>query len=380
MGPDIDDRRLRGAPGAIERTARRLVTSVSTRDRSVGTRSDRGARHRDLVRRDGGRGRRRRHRRSVSSVVSSQIDLHARYGGVVPELAGRAHLELLTPVMADALDRAGSDPGHRASTPWPPPTARVSSAPCWSGVAEAKALALAWDVPFVGVNHLEAHLFAALLDQPDLDWPLVVLLVSGGHTMLVEVKGPGRYRLLGQTLDDAAGEAFDKVARFLGLGYPGRPGHRAGGRGGRPRRLRLPPGAAGRRARPLLQRAQDRGRQHGARSTPRPSNEDVAASFQQAVVDVLVAKARPGRRRRRGQGALPGRRGGGQRRRCGPPCRGRPGRGRHRRLPAQPGDVHRQRRHGRRRRLVAARTPGPEPPRRSGADPNLRLVPRPDSG
>ena len=91
------------------------------------------------------------------------------------------------------------------------------------GVSEAKALALAWDVPFVGVNHLEGHLFAALLDHPGIEWPVVVLLVSGGHTLLVSMEGPGRYRLLGQTLDDAAGEAFDKVARFLGLGYPGGP-------------------------------------------------------------------------------------------------------------------------------------------------------------
>src|ERR1019366_4739710 len=141
----------------------------------------------------------------ASSVVASQIDLHARYGGVVPELAGRAHVELLTPVLADALTAAGSGPSGAG------------------GVAEAKALALAWDVPFVGVNHLEAHLFASLLEQPDLGWPLVVLLVSGGHTLLIEVTGPGRYRSLGGTVDDAAGEAFDKVARFLGLGYPGGP-------------------------------------------------------------------------------------------------------------------------------------------------------------
>ena len=91
------------------------------------------------------------------------------------------------------------------------------------GVSAAKALALAWDVPFVGVNHLEAHLYAALLEDPTTELPIVVLLVSGGHTMLVEMIAPGEYRLLGQTIDDAAGEAFDKVARFLGLGYPGGP-------------------------------------------------------------------------------------------------------------------------------------------------------------
>src|SRR4029077_7279016 len=91
------------------------------------------------------------------------------------------------------------------------------------GVSAAKALALVWDVPFVAVNHLEAHLYAALLEEPDLELPIVVLLVSGGHTLLILMEGHGRYRLLGSTIDDAAGEAFDKVARYLGLGYPGGP-------------------------------------------------------------------------------------------------------------------------------------------------------------
>ena len=159
----------------------------------------------------------------VSSVVSSQIDLHARYGGVVPELAGRAHVELLTPVLADALDEAGSDHTGRGID-----GIAVTNGPgligsLLVGVAEAKALSMAWGVPLVGVNHLEAHLFASLLEQPDLGWPLVVLLVSGGHTLLIEVTAPGEYRLMGGTIDDAAGEAFDKVARFIGLGYPGGP-------------------------------------------------------------------------------------------------------------------------------------------------------------
>jgi N6-L-threonylcarbamoyladenine synthase len=159
----------------------------------------------------------------VSSVVSSQIDLHARYGGVVPELASRAHVELLTPVVADALEQAGSDHTGRgidgiAVTHGP---GLIGS--LLVGVAEAKALSMAWGVPLVGVNHLEAHLFASLLEQPDLGWPLVVLLVSGGHTLLIEVTAPGDYRVMGGTIDDAAGEAFDKVARFIGLGYPGGP-------------------------------------------------------------------------------------------------------------------------------------------------------------
>ena len=157
----------------------------------------------------------------VSSVVSSQIELHATFGGVVPEIASRAHLELLNPVIARAMVEAGVD------------ERRIDAVACTVGpgligallvgVSAAKALALAWDVPFVGVNHLEAHLYAALLDDPSMELPVVVLLVSGGHTMLVEMRELGRYRLLGQTIDDAAGEAFDKVARFLGLGYPGGP-------------------------------------------------------------------------------------------------------------------------------------------------------------
>ena len=109
------------------------------------------------------------------------------------------------------------------------------------GVSAAKAMALAWGVPFVGVNHLEAHLYSALLEDPSTELPIVVLLVSGGHTMLVEMTAPGKYRPLGQTIDDAAGEAFDKVARYLGLGYPGRSGDRAARQHGRPDGHRLSP-------------------------------------------------------------------------------------------------------------------------------------------
>ncbi len=156
-----------------------------------------------------------------SSIVSSQIDLHAEFGGVVPEIASRSHVELLTPVVADALVRAGVEGreiGAVAATVGPGLVGALLV-----GVSAAKALALVWDVPFVGVNHLEAHLYAALLEEPDLELPLVFLLVSGGHTMLVLMEGHGQYRLLGSTVDDAAGEAFDKVARHLGLGYPGGP-------------------------------------------------------------------------------------------------------------------------------------------------------------
>ncbi|HEY5023480.1 MAG TPA: tRNA (adenosine(37)-N6)-threonylcarbamoyltransferase complex transferase subunit TsaD [Acidimicrobiales bacterium] len=224
----------------------------------------------------------------LSSVVSSQVDLHAMYGGVVPELAGRAHLELLTPVIAEALGRAGvvgRDLDAVAATIGP---GLIGS--LLVGVSEAKALALAWGLPFVGVNHLEGHLFAALLDHPSIEWPVVVLLVSGGHTLLVSMEGPGRYRLLGQTVDDAAGEAFDKVARFLGLGYPGGPAIERVAVAGDPAAFAFPRAKVGdgldfsfSGLKTSVVRAVGR--------TPEASDQDVAASFQQAVVDVLVAKA-----------------------------------------------------------------------------------------
>ncbi len=229
----------------------------------------------------------------VSSVVSSQIDLHARYGGVVPELAGRAHVELLTPVLADALTLAGSGTSGAGIE-----AVAVTHGPgligsLLVGLAEAKALSMAWGVPLVGVNHLEAHLFASLLEQPDLGWPLVVLLVSGGHTLLLEVTGPGRYRLMGGTIDDAAGEAFDKVARFIGLGYPGGPAiDRIAGEGD-PAAYAFPrslPGDGYDFSFSGLKTAVV----NRVRKEPGAATADVAASFQQAVVDVLVTRSRRG--------------------------------------------------------------------------------------
>jgi N6-L-threonylcarbamoyladenine synthase len=158
-------------------------------------------------------------------------------------------------------------------------------------VSAAKALALAWDVPFVGVNHLEAHLYAAMLEEPDLEMPLVVLLVSGGHTLLVRMDAPGSYEVMGSTLDDAAGEAFDKVARFLGLGYPGGPAIDALAMKGDPESIPFP--------RAMLDSGYDFSFSglktsvvNWVRKHPDVDSANVAASFQQAVVDVLVAKAR----------------------------------------------------------------------------------------
>jgi len=234
----------------------------------------------------------------VSSVVSSQVDLHARYGGVVPELASRAHVELALPVVTDALAGAGLDRrGRDFAQPDGPVGIDAVAATIGPGlvgallvgVSTAKALALAWDVPFVGVNHLEGHLYAAMLEAPELEVPVVVLLVSGGHTLLVALDAPGSYRVLGATVDDAAGEAFDKVARYLGLGYPGGP---------EIDRLAVSGAASIRFPRATTAGAFDfsfSGLKTAVigyvRDHPEVTNGDVAASFQEAVVDVLVAKS-----------------------------------------------------------------------------------------
>ena len=225
----------------------------------------------------------------LSSVVSSQVDLHARFGGVVPEIASRAHVELLTPVVARALVESGIQDDHVdavAATVGPGLIGALLV-----GVSAAKTLALVWDVPFVAVNHLEAHLYAALLEDPELELPVVVLLVSGGHTLLVLMEGHGRYRVLGSTIDDAAGEAFDKVARWLGLGYPGGPAIDAIAMEGDPQAMRFP--------RAMLDDGYDFSFSglktsvvNHVRRHPEVRTADVAAAFQDAVVDVLVTKAR----------------------------------------------------------------------------------------
>lgn len=225
----------------------------------------------------------------IASCVSSQVDLHARFGGVVPEIASRAHLDLLNPMIARTVVEAGVTED------------RIDAVACTVGpgligallvgVSAAKALALTWEVPFVAVNHMEAHLYAAFLEDPTLEFPLVVLLVSGGHTMLVEMRDHGQYRLLGQTIDDAAGEAFDKVARFLGLGYPGGPAVDREAMAGDPEAIKFP--------RAMLNEGLDFSFSglktsviNHVRKQPDVSAADVAASFQAAVVDVLVTKAR----------------------------------------------------------------------------------------
>lgn len=224
----------------------------------------------------------------LSSVVSSQVDLHAVYGGVVPEIASRAHVELLTPVVAEALVEAGLDGPQLDAVAVTYGPGLIGA--LLVGVSAAKALALVWDVPFVAVNHLESHLYAAFLDQPELELPMVVLLVSGGHTMLVAMHDHGRYELLGQTMDDAAGEAFDKVARYLGLGYPGGPAIDRLATEGDASAIAFP--------RAVMSEGYDFSFSglktaviNHVRRHPEASTADVAASFQEAVVDVLVTKA-----------------------------------------------------------------------------------------
>jgi N6-L-threonylcarbamoyladenine synthase len=242
-------------------------------------------------------------RRVLSSVVSSQVDLHACFGGVVPEVASRAHVELLIPVVAESMLEAAVDgpgPGGIDAVAATVGPGLIGS--LLVGMSAAKAYALAWQVPFVAVNHMEAHLHAAFLEDPDLALPVAVLLVSGGHTLLIAMESsppselskgafPFRYRLLGQTIDDAAGEAFDKVARFLGLGYPGGPAIDAVAGAGDPAAIAFP------------RSMRDEGFDFSfsglktsvinyVRKHPDVGLEDVAASFQEAVVDVLVTKAR----------------------------------------------------------------------------------------
>jgi N6-L-threonylcarbamoyladenine synthase len=231
-----------------------------------------------------------------SSVVSSQVDLHARFGGVVPEIASRAHVELLTPVVAEAMVSAGVDNGGIDAVAATVGPGLIGS--LLVGVSAAKALALVWDVPFIGVNHLEAHFYASFLEDPTLEPPMVVLLVSGGHTMLVRFDDHGRYAVIGQTIDDAAGEAFDKVARFLGLGYPGGPAIDRISAEGDPHAIQFP------RAMYDAENADGTANLdfsfsglktsviNHVRKHPEVRTEDVAASFQQAVVDVLVHKAK----------------------------------------------------------------------------------------
>jgi N6-L-threonylcarbamoyladenine synthase len=227
----------------------------------------------------------------ISSIIESSIDQHRSFGGVVPELAGRAHVTTIGPVVNRALVDAGLDPHDPAID-----AIAVTNGPgligsLLVGLSAAKAYSLAWGLPFIGVNHLEGHLFAPLLEQPDLEWPLLTLLVSGGHSMIVLQSGPGRHQVLGETIDDAAGEAYDKVARWLGLGYPGGPEIDALAQHGTAGSLKLPVSMTG----PDLDFSFSGLKTAVVRATQKHGDvalADVAASFQCAVCEQLLRKLR----------------------------------------------------------------------------------------
>lgn len=223
-----------------------------------------------------------------SSVIESSIDTHRPFGGVVPELAGRAHVDYLPEVVERALTEAGLDPRSPAID-----GVAVTSGPgligsLLVGLSAAKAYAFAWGVPFVGVNHLEGHLYAPLLEDPTLSFPLLTLLVSGGHTMLIVVDKPGHYRVLGETIDDAAGEAFDKVARWLDLGYPGGPIIDRLAAQGDATALALPRSMVGANLDFSFSGLKTAVVRSGEKSAVR--REDVVASFQAAVCEQLLRK------------------------------------------------------------------------------------------
>jgi N6-L-threonylcarbamoyladenine synthase len=229
--------------------------------------------------------------RVLSNVLASQVDLHARFGGVVPEVAARAHVEAIRSLTHRALSDAGMhqlDLDAVAATRGPGLAGALMV-----GFSYGKALAWALDKPFLGIDHMEGHLFAPRLDDPDYAPPAVVLLASGGHSQIVHLRDWGDYDVMGSTIDDAAGEAFDKLARFLGLGYPGGPEIDRVSDDGDPETVRFP--------RALPDRPFDFSfsglktsvvtyvrKQHAAGTLP--PIPDVAASIQEAIVDALVEK------------------------------------------------------------------------------------------
>lgn len=227
-----------------------------------------------------------------SNIISTQVAIHQKYGGVVPEVASRRHLEMTPLTVNEALERAGRGFGdlNAVAVTYGPGLAGSLLV----GLMSAKAIALARGLPLIGVNHLEAHIYANFLMRPGLPFPQLCLVVSGGHTDLIYIARHGAYQLLGRTRDDAAGEAFDKVARVMGLGYPGGPLIQREARNGDPRAIRFPRAYleegtsdfsfSGLKTAVLnyVEREKRKGRE--------VSIPDVSASFQQAVVDVLVDK------------------------------------------------------------------------------------------
>ncbi|MDE0042014.1 MAG: tRNA (adenosine(37)-N6)-threonylcarbamoyltransferase complex transferase subunit TsaD [Candidatus Poribacteria bacterium] len=231
-------------------------------------------------------------REILSNIISSQIDLHRKYGGIVPELASRKHVESINYIVDQAMLDSGTgfeDLGAIAVTNRPGLIGALLV-----GVAAAKSLAYAHDLPLLGINHIEGHIYANFMVHEELPFPHVCLTVSGGHTLLVDVQAGWRYEVLGGTLDDAAGEAYDKVAQYLGLGFPGGKVIDDLAKQGDPAAIEFPS--------PMLDSGDYRFSFSGIKTAVRyyvenakssgtmPPIEDIAASFQAAVVDVLVRK------------------------------------------------------------------------------------------
>jgi len=232
-----------------------------------------------------------RGRKVLSNILSSQVDMHARFGGVVPEVAARAHVEAIRSLTHRALGEAGVHPDDLdciAATRGPGLVGALLV-----GFSFAKAMAWSKRIPFLGIDHMEGHLFAPRIDFDAFQPPAVVLLASGGHSQVVLVEDWGDYRVLGQTLDDAAGEAFDKLARFMGLGFPGGPVIDSLSEKGDPETIRFPRALPHRRydfsfsgLKTSVVTRLEKARAAGVL----PRREDVAASIQEAIVDVLVQK------------------------------------------------------------------------------------------
>lgn len=232
-------------------------------------------------------------REVLSNVISSQIDLHTLYGGVVPELASRKHIENINPVITQALLDAGVTLAEIDAVGVTCGPGLVGA--LLVGVAEAKAIAYARKLPLIGVHHIEGHVCANLIEHPELEPPFLCLIVSGGHTHLAMMEDYGSFRILGRTRDDAAGEAFDKVARAIGLGYPGGPKIERAAEKGNPFAIEFPRGKVDGAPYDFsfsgMKSAVLNYLNHAAMVGEAVSQVDVAASFQQAVVDVLVERA-----------------------------------------------------------------------------------------
>lgn len=232
-------------------------------------------------------------REVLSNVISSQIALHTLYGGVVPEIASRKHIEKINQVIEEALKEANMTLPEITAVAVTYGPGLVGA--LLVGVAEAKAIAYAAKKPLVGVHHIEGHVSANFIEHPDLEPPFVCLIVSGGHTHLVIVKDYGEFEIIGRTMDDAAGEAFDKVARAVGLGYPGGPKVDKAAKEGNPHAMEFPRGKVGGSEYDFSFSGMKSAVLNYINQAKMKGEEiyvpDLAASFQNAVVDVLVSRA-----------------------------------------------------------------------------------------